>query len=191
MDPAGRAGSGHGVRGPGPGAAAPQRGAARRDPCGRTLEEAAYRAAVLAASTAADWRALDPSNTLYLELPSGRVVIELAAQFAPHHVANVQALAHGHYFDGLWIMRAQDNYVVQWGDPGRQEARRRSAPHRGALSSSARCGVSRSRGFRIRIPMRRKSDSWIPFRSPPIRRSARVLVHCYGMVGAGRDKRCR
>src|SRR5205823_13332085 len=74
-------------------------------------------AEVLAASTAADWRALDPANTLYLELPAGRVVIELAPLFAPHHVANVQALAHGHYFDGLWIMRAQDNYVVQWGDP--------------------------------------------------------------------------
>src|SRR2546430_16749878 len=74
-----------------------------------------------------DWRALDPSNTLYLELPAGRVVIELAPQFAPHHVANVQALARGHYFDGLWIMRAQDNYVVQWGDPDgkkRSEERR-------------------------------------------------------------------
>ena len=74
-------------------------------------------AEVLAASTAADWRALDPANTLYLELPAGRVVIELAPQFAPHHVANVQALARGHYFDGLWIMRAQDNYVVQLADP--------------------------------------------------------------------------
>src|SRR2546430_10145090 len=60
-----------------------------------------------------DWRALDPSNTLYLELPAGRVVIELAPQFAPHHVANVEALARGHYFDGLAVMRAQDNYVVQ------------------------------------------------------------------------------
>ena len=74
-------------------------------------------AEVLAASTSADWRALDPQNTLYMELPAGRVVIELAPQFAPHHVANVTALAREHYFDGLWIMRAQDNYVVQWGDP--------------------------------------------------------------------------
>ena len=37
-------------------------------------------AEVLAASTAADWRALDPSNTLYLELPSGRVVIDGGAK---------------------------------------------------------------------------------------------------------------
>src|SRR5687768_6099338 len=43
---------------------------------------------VLDASQASDWRRLDPQNTLYLEVDSGRVVIELALQFAPEHVAN-------------------------------------------------------------------------------------------------------
>ena len=74
-------------------------------------------AEVLAGSAAADWRALDPQNTLYLELATGRVVIELAPQFAPNHVANVLTLARERYFDGLAIVRAQDNYVVQWADP--------------------------------------------------------------------------
>src|SRR3954463_10757874 len=74
-------------------------------------------AAVLAASKPSDWRPLDPENTLYLELASGRVVIELAPNFAPQHVANVKALAREHYYDGLAIIRSQDNYVVQWGDP--------------------------------------------------------------------------
>ena len=45
---------------------------------------------VLAASSAADWRPLDPENTLYVELPAGRVVIELAPAFAPLHVANIK-----------------------------------------------------------------------------------------------------
>ena len=36
---------------------------------------------VLAASKPGDWRSLDPENTLYLELASGRVVIELAPAF--------------------------------------------------------------------------------------------------------------
>ena len=40
-------------------------------------------AEVLAMSKAADWRPLDPENTLYLDLASGRVVIELASAFAP------------------------------------------------------------------------------------------------------------
>src|SRR5438477_363696 len=74
-------------------------------------------AQVLADSKASDWRDLDPENTLYFELPAGRVVIELAPDFAPQHVANVKALAREKYFDGLAILRCQDNYVVQCGDP--------------------------------------------------------------------------
>ena len=64
-----------------------------------------------------NWRPVDPENTLYLELPSGRVVIELAPAFAPRHVANIKALVREKYFDGLAVLRSQDNYVVQWGDP--------------------------------------------------------------------------
>ncbi|MCW5582215.1 MAG: peptidylprolyl isomerase, partial [Luteimonas sp.] len=33
---------------------------------------------ILEASAPADWRTLDPANTLYMDLPTGRVVIELA-----------------------------------------------------------------------------------------------------------------
>jgi len=47
---------------------------------------------VLAASQPGDWRPLDPENTLYVEFASGQVVIELATEFAPRHVANVKAL---------------------------------------------------------------------------------------------------
>jgi hypothetical protein len=72
---------------------------------------------LLAQSPASDWRALDPANTLYMEIPQGRVVIELAPHFAPASAANIRVLARAGYFDGLAIMRAQDNYVVQWGDP--------------------------------------------------------------------------
>jgi len=72
---------------------------------------------LLAQSPAQDWRSLDPENTLYMEIPQGRVVIELAAHFAPLSAANIRTLAKAGYFDGLAIIRAQDNYVVQWGDP--------------------------------------------------------------------------
>src|SRR5450755_4818185 len=72
---------------------------------------------VLAASSAADWRPPDPENTLYVELPSGRVVIELAPAFAPLHVVNIKTLTRAGYFNGLSIIREQDNYVAQWGDP--------------------------------------------------------------------------
>ena len=79
-------------------------------------------AEVLAASADSDWRTPDPRHTLYLELASGRVVIELAPEFAPRHVANIEALVRERYFDGLAILRSQDNYVVQWGDPANDRA---------------------------------------------------------------------
>ncbi|NTW44294.1 MAG: hypothetical protein HGB14_07650, partial [Anaerolineaceae bacterium] len=45
------------------------------------------------------------------------VVIELAAAFAPRHVANVKALARAGWYDGLAVNRVQDGFVAQWGDP--------------------------------------------------------------------------
>ncbi len=144
-------------------------------------------AEVLAASSAADWRTLDPLSTLYMELPSGRVIIELAPQFAPHHVANVIALARGHYFDGLAIVRAQDNYVVQWGDAdGKKpvgEAQRTLAaeferPLRGLT-------VVKLIDPDTYAPLVGFIDGF-PMAADPA--SGRAWpVHCYGMVGAGRD----
>jgi len=74
-------------------------------------------AEIIAAAPASDWHALDPANTLYLEMPGGRVIVELAPRFAPHHVENIKTLVHEKYFDGLAFLRSHDNYVVQWGDP--------------------------------------------------------------------------
>src|SRR3984885_12259418 len=93
-------------------------------PCALVFLSAAAPAAqhpsmpeVLAASTPADGRPLDPDNTLYVELPGARLVIELAPRFAPLHVANIKTLTRARYFDALSIIRVQDDYVVQWGDP--------------------------------------------------------------------------
>src|SRR6266436_3818473 len=90
-----------------------------------TPKKAPTMADILAASTASDWRAVDPENTIYLELTNGRVVIELAPSFAPNHVANIKALVREHYFDGLAFLRSQDNYVVQWGDPDAEKPEKR------------------------------------------------------------------
>ena len=60
---------------------------------------------VLAASKPSDWRPLDPANTLYVELPSGRIIIELNSGFAPLHVANIKSLVGARYFDCLPVLR--------------------------------------------------------------------------------------
>src|SRR5664279_789792 len=70
--------------------------------------------AVLAAAPAGDWQALDPADTLYMDLPAGRVVILLAPGFAPKTIANIKNLVHEKYFDDSSLLRSQDNYVVQW-----------------------------------------------------------------------------
>ncbi|MEO7199937.1 MAG: peptidylprolyl isomerase, partial [Dokdonella sp.] len=78
---------------------------------------------ILDASAAADWRTPAPDSTLYMELPAGRVVIELAPAFAPLHAANILTLVRQNYFDGLAILRVQDNFVTQWGDPNAEDAK--------------------------------------------------------------------
>lgn len=148
---------------------------------------------VLAASKPGDWRALDPENTLYLELAAGRVVIELAPAFAPRHVANVKALARERYYDGLAIVRAQDNYVVQWADP---EAEKPELARKIEHAQRTLPGEF-DRAFDSRLPFTRlpEGDVYAPevgfsdgFPVARDRRHGRMwLVHEYGMVGAGRD----
>jgi len=89
----------------------------------QTSAAPAYKSAadILAASAASDWRPLDPANTLYMQLPGGRVVMELAPGFVPLHAANIKTLVREKYFDGLAVIRVQDNYVAQWGDPNEDE----------------------------------------------------------------------
>jgi len=148
-------------------------------------------AEVLAQAPAADWRSPDPARTLYLELPAGRVVIELASDFAPAHAANIATLAHAGYWDGLAMLRAQDNYVVQWGDPatGSDQARplQPAQTHLPAEFDRAAEGLpfaALSDGD-IYAPQVGWSGGFPVARDPAKGRA--WLTHCYGMVGAGRD----
>jgi peptidylprolyl isomerase len=147
----------------------------------RTMSE------VMEATTPADWRPLDPENTLYLQLAQGRVVIELAPAFAPLHAANLRTLARQKYFDGLAIVRSQDNFVVQWGDPeGKRslgDAQARLPPEFTVKLTPGlpfepladRDGYAPEVGFSQGFPAARDpatGEAW--------------LAHCYAMVGAGR-----
>ena len=72
---------------------------------------------IVAASPAGAWRDVPADDVLVIDLRNGgRVVIQLAPQFAPVHVANIRALAKGGWWTGSSIYRVQDNYVVQWGN---------------------------------------------------------------------------
>lgn len=148
-------------------------------------------AQVLANAPAADWRSPDPARTLYLYLPAGRVVIELASDFAPAHAANISTLAHNGYWDGLSILRAQDNYVVQWGDAAAgSEQARPLAPARSKLPAefdrpAAGLPFTPLTDGDIYAPQVGWTDGFPVARDPASGRT--WLTHCYGMVGAGRD----
>jgi len=142
---------------------------------------------VLAAAGPADWRPLDPENTLYLELESGRVVIELAPRFAPQHAGNIRQLARQGYYDGLAIIRSQDNFVVQWGDP---DGKRALGKGRARLPSEFTTAIDPSLPF-TRLPDRDGYAAEVGFSGGfPAARDPRTgqawLAHCYAMVGAGR-----
>lgn len=146
---------------------------------------------VIARSTPSDWRQPDPDNVLYLDLASGRVVIELAPQFAPAHVDNIRTLARQKYWDGLAIVRSQDNYVVQWGDP---EAGSDKARSLGEAKAKLPAEFDNGELSRRVVPLREddpyaRQAGWVDgFPVGHDNTTSRTwLAHCYAAVGAGRD----
>lgn len=71
---------------------------------------------ILTRSRADEWRPLAPEETLYLELEEGRVVIELAPDFAPGHTDRIKSLARAGFYDGLEFYRVIEGFVAQAGD---------------------------------------------------------------------------
>jgi len=148
---------------------------------------------IIDAAPASAWRTLDPANTLYLELASGRVIIELAPGFAPEHVANIKTMAKGSFWDGLTIYRSQDNFVVQFGDAEGEEAGK-AKPYPAGTRTHLPAEFTRSA---TGVPFDRLPDvdGWAPqvgFADGfPVGRNPQTgqmwIAHCYGVVGAGRN----
>ncbi|MGZ8285837.1 MAG: peptidylprolyl isomerase [Allosphingosinicella sp.] len=144
---------------------------------------------VVADAPADAWRPVDPSNLLVIELKAGgRIVIELAPDFAPVHIGNVRAFAKARWWDGAAIYRVQDNYVSQWGN--------------GDAKTELPAGVVRQppheyhrplAGLQVRplgfpdsyAPMVGHANGWPVGYDPEEGRA--WLAHCYGYVGVGRD----
>ncbi len=143
---------------------------------------------IIAKSPASDWRAVDDSHTLYIELPAGRVIIELDPRYTPLHVKNIETMVREHFYDGLPVERSQDNYVVQWGDP---DGKKRL----GSAQARVEAEFTRSIDPKMEFTRLKDADTYAPqtgfshgfpaARDPTSNES--WLVHCYGMVGVARD----
>jgi peptidylprolyl isomerase len=158
------------------------------------VEEAVEPAEAIARSTAVDWRAIDPDNLLVMDLavddgaPAARVVIELAPEFAPVHVANVRAFARAGWWNDATVYRVQDNYVAQWGNGDNEvplpDGVVRTPP---AEYDRAMAGLSlRPLGFPDSYaPLAGHAGGWPVAWDPESGRA--WLTHCYASVGVGRD----
>jgi len=144
---------------------------------------------IVASAPASAWKAIPPDDLMVIDLRSGgRVVVQLAPDFAPVHVANIKALARGRYWDGATVYRVQDNYVAQWGlnDSGK--------PWPKDVVAKPPAEYTRPlNGLRITplgspdpyAPGAGFADGW------PVAYSTKAgwanLAHCYASVGVGRD----
>lgn len=146
---------------------------------------------VIDASVPSDWRTLDPVNTVYMELAGGRIVIELATAFAPLHAENIRKLVRQKYFDGLAILRVQDNFVTQWGDPNAgEEGKARPLGDAKASLPEEFSRPAKDLPF-TRLPDGDVYAAEVGFSNGfPVARDPATgkawLTHCYGIVGAGR-----
>lgn len=163
---------------------------------------------IVAAAPRSDWVAIPAEDLLVMTLApdaEGRprtVVIQLMpAPFSQGWVHNIRLLARARWYDGISVNRVQDNYVAQWGDPNYDNPEARGAPKPlpeglKVMGEADYVAVSIHRmiqksGYASDQISDPYSGHTFMFRGWPVATDSRVLaawpVHCYGMVGVGRN----
>jgi cyclophilin family peptidyl-prolyl cis-trans isomerase len=178
---------------------------------------------IVAASPASDWIAIAASDLLVMQLAPDhkgnprRVVIQLMpAPFSQGHVGNIRKLAQAKFWDGTAIVRVQDNYVTQWGDPdGEDVAKAKKLPDGMVVVPESEYETVSDRVFGISprswskklVPKNARTNrdpygydhgffAGTPVAMGPILRLSGAPdrgypvawpIHCYGMVGVARN----
>lgn len=157
----------------------------------------AFAAALLASAPAqaAEWRTLDPANTLIIDTSKGRIVVEMTPEVAPKAVERIKLLAREGVYDGLQFHRVIENFVDQTGNPNNRDGGASSHPNlppeftfRLKESDGAKIVVratDRSAGFLGSMPIETASDLEAQ-RDPSGGRRA-WGAYCPGVAGMGRQ----
>ena len=163
---------------------------------------------IVAGAPAGEWVTIAPSDLLVMDLApdatghARRVVIQLLpAPFSQGWIGNMRKLAAAHWWDGTSVNRLQDNYVVQWGDPdgdddpdGDNKAKAKPLPP-GLVDNSESAYLA------PRFALPAAAESALPLGADAYAGETRIIdgwpvgldkdhawpLHCYGMVGVGRD----
>ncbi|MBJ7437671.1 MAG: peptidylprolyl isomerase [Sphingopyxis sp.] len=145
------------------------------------------------------------------------VIQLMPAPFSQGWIGNIRKLAAAHWWDGTSINRVQDNYVVQWGDATEKKALPvglatvpeseyvaqlskdlQAALHTKLKSEEAELlaafhqpGGEKVQAIKRAIPRDPFAKETIAFRGWPVAVDRQDQtgwpVHCYGMVGVGRN----
>jgi peptidylprolyl isomerase len=152
---------------------------------------------IVAAAKANAWVAIKSSDLMIMDLAPDskgkprRVVIQLMpAPFSQGWVSNIRKLATAHYWDDTSINRVQDNYVAQWGDATEKKALPEGLavvpesdyvtpdwPSKDWIFAQADGrpdAYAGAHGFYVGWPLAQDRKGLWP-------------IHCYGMVGVGRN----
>src|SRR6266851_2545444 len=80
--------------------------------------------------------AADADNTLYMDVPFGRVVIEMRQDLAPNTCVQIKALVRRGFYDGVVFHRVIEGFMAQTGDPTGTGTGGSGHPLRAEFSSS-------------------------------------------------------
>ena len=94
--------------------------------------------------------AADADNTLYMDVPFGRVVIEMRTDLAPNTCAQIKALVRRGFYDGVVFHRVIEGFMAQTGDP--------TGTGTGGSGHPLRSEFSSERHVRGTVSMARTSD---------------------------------
>lgn len=168
---------------------------------------------IAAAAPASDWVAIAPSDLMVMDLApdakgqARRVVIQLMpAPFSQGWLGNIRKLAAAHWWDGTSVNRVQDNYVAQWGDATEKKplpAGLATVPEADYLTPVSTKVMNQPDGAgyysystpRFSMPPRKDaygqstfSAGWpVGYARATDGSEALFPVHCYAMVGVGRN----
>ena len=157
---------------------------------------------IVATATSGEWVPIAPSDLVVMDLApdaaghARRVVIQLLpAPFSQGWIGNIRKLAAAHWWDGTSVNRLQDNYVAQWGDPNSDDKARAKPLPEGLIENSQASYVA------ARFALPASADHALALGADAYAPETRIIagwpvgldkdhawpLHCYGMVGVGRD----
>src|ERR1051326_938823 len=94
--------------------------------------------------------AADAENTLYMDVPFGRVVIAMRPDLAPNTCAQIKALVRRGFYDGVVFHRVIDGFMAQTGGP--------TGTGMGGSGHKLRAEFSSAKHVRGTVSMARASD---------------------------------